>query len=194
MVEGLKAARPLVKFRRVLPVAALLFVTASTYRYYHTPTQLLRLRGVEVEARAGTPPSIVATAVNLPAGVLALPIETALGIDSLRSTYYEVFRVAGFSLFGVIFWFAAGRFIDDVIAWQSVRSGSRWRLSDCMMAALIAAEGTLVLIAFTMERSRGGSDLWLVVAATCWALLGYSALLFRIVQFRAYPRSRNRRK
>ena len=186
MVEGLKTGRPIVKFCRALPVAALLFVAASTYRYYRAAPQMMHLpRGVDIEGRVGTPPATVAVAVNLPAGILAAPFELSLP----RSAYHEVFRIVEFSLFGVIFWFVIGRFIDDAIAWRTLRSGSRWRLSDCLMAGLIAGEATVLLIFFALEPGRGISDLWLLAAATGWALLGYSALIFRIAQFRAYPRT-----
>jgi hypothetical protein len=185
MAEGLKTGRPLVKFCRALPVAALLFVAASTYRYYRSAPQLVRLpQGVEVEGRMGTPPATVATAVNLPAGILAAPFDMFLP----RSPYREAYRIVEFSLLGVVFWFAIGRFIDDAIAWRTLRSGSRWRLSDCLMAALIAAEATFLLAFFVLEPGRGVTDLWLLAAATFWALMGYSALLFRIAQYRAYPR------
>jgi len=190
MVEGLKAGRPLVKFCRVLPVAALLFVTASTYRYYRGPTRMVRLtRSIEIEARPGTPPSMIAAAVNLPAGVLALPLELTV----FGSPYREVFRIVAFSVLGVIFWFAAGRFIDDAIAWRALRSGSRWRLSDCLMAALIAAEATLALFTPALVPGLFLPNTWFMLGAIGWALLGYSALVFRVVQFRAYPRTGNRR-
>lgn len=186
MVEGLKTGRPIVKFCRALPVAALLFVVASTYRYYHAAPRMMHLpQGVDIEGRVGTPPTTVAAAVNLPAGILAAPLEFFLP----SSPYREVYRVVEFSLLGVIFWFAIGRFIDDAIAWRTFRSGSRWRLSDCLMAGLIAGEATVLLIFFALEPARGISGLWFLAAATGWALLGYSALFFRIAQFRAYPRA-----
>lgn len=190
MAEGLRTGRPVVKFCRALPVAALLFVAASTYRYYRAAPRMMRLPpGIEIEGRMGTPPATVATAVNLPAGILAAPFEMFLP----RSPYREAYRIVEFSLLGVIFWFAMGRFIDDAIAWRTLRSGSRWRLSDCLMAALIAVEATLVLIVFTLERGRDVTDLWILAAATGWGLLGYAALIFRVMQFRAYPRAKQRR-
>jgi len=186
MVEGLKTGRPIVKFCRALPLAALLFVAASSYRYYRAAPQMVHLpRGVDIEGRIGTPPVTVATAVNLPAGILAAPLESLLP----HSPYHELYRTVEFSLLGVIFWFSIGRFIDDVIAWRTLRSGSRWRLSDCLIAGLIAGEATVLLIFFALEPGRGISDFWLLASATGWALLGYSALMFRIAQFRAYPRS-----
>ncbi|MGH9568316.1 MAG: hypothetical protein ACRD4F_01665, partial [Candidatus Angelobacter sp.] len=91
-----------------------------------------------------------------------------------------------FSVLGIVFWFFAGRFLDDLIAWRSLRSGSRWRLSDCLMAAIIALEATLVLGVFLLE-PRYTPDVWFLASGLAWALLGYWALIFRIVQFRAYP-------
>lgn len=184
MVEGLKTGRPIVKFCRALPVAALLFVAASTYRYYRAAPQIVHLsRGIDIEGRVGTPPAIVATAVNLPAGILAAPLEIFL----TSSPYREAYRILTFSLLGVIFWFAIGRFIDDAIAWRTLRSGSRWRLSDCLMAGLIAGEATVLLVFFALKPGHGIAGLWLLAAATGWALLGYAALIFRVAQFRAYP-------
>ncbi len=196
MVEGLKAGRPLVKFRRVLPLAELLFVAASTYRYYRFPPRMVRGPGpgVELVLRLGTPPATVAAAVNLPAGVVALPLEMAVRLtDAPHSPYYDVFRIVEFSLLGVIFWYFAGRFMDDAIAWRALRSGSRWRLSDCLMAALIAAESTLVLFALRLMPGLFMPSAWFLLGALGWALLGYSALVFRVLQFRAYPRIKNRR-
>lgn len=189
MVEGLRQGRPLVKFRRVLPVAALLFVTITTYRYYHTePFELASPLGPVRMARPGTRPSIVAAAINLPAGILALPLELAFLRNSQRRLRsFEAFRVVEFSVLGIVFWFFAGRFLDDLIAWRWLRSGSRWRLSDCLMAAVIAVEATLVLGVFLLE-PRYSPDVWFLASGLAWALLGYWALIFRIVQFRSYPR------
>lgn len=190
MVEGLKAGRPLVKFRRALPVAALLFVAASTYRYYHAvPRTLLLPGGVTFVSRPGTPPATVATATNLPAIIFAAPVEMIF--NSPQSRYHDVFRIVEFSLLGVIFWFAAGRFFDDVIAWRAVRSGSRWRLSDCLMAALVAAEATVVLAIFALKPGIFPNT-WFLISGVGWAMLGYSAFFFRILQYRAYPRTKRR--
>lgn len=192
MVEGLKAGRPLVKFRRALPVAALLFVMASTYRYYHTIPRMLQLPGGAVlVSHPGTSPATVATATNLPAIILAAPLELIL--NPPQSSYHDLFRIVDFSLLGAVFWFAAGRFLDDVIAWRAVRSGSRWRLSDCLMAALVAAEATAVLAIFALKPGIF-PNAWFLVSGVGWAILGYSAFFFRILQYRAYPRTRERRE
>jgi hypothetical protein len=81
--------------------------------------------------------------------------------------------------------------LDDLIAWNSLRSGARWRLSDCVIAALIAAEATLVLAVFESE-PKFDRDVSLLISGVFWAMLGYSALFFRILQFRAYPRMSKR--
>ncbi len=193
MVEGLRQGRPLVKFRRVLPVAALLLVTIATYRYYRIPPRAIGFpAGPPLVVRPGTSPSVVAVAVNLPAGIFALPLEFMfLGNSPKQLRLFDAFRIIEFSVIGIVFWFFIGRFLDDLIAWNSLRSGSRWRLSDCVIAVLIAAEATLVL-AFLANEPRFDRDISFLVSGVFWAVLGYAALIFRILQFRAYPRMSKR--
>ncbi len=192
MVAGLSKGRVLVKFRRMLPIAALLFVTVSTYRYYQGAPRLLRSpAGRLVIAPSPRPrPMVVAQAVNLPAFILVLPLELAIfGSEPIQTQFFDAVRVIEFSVLGMIFWFYAGRFLDDAIAWRKLRSGSRWRLMDCIMAGLIAAESTLIFVVFLLE-PKMGPDNWILAGAIFWGILGYSAFLFRIAQFRAYPRMR----
>lgn len=190
MVEGLRVERPLIKFRLVLPIAALLLVAASCYRYY---------RGVPAAAGRGQPvftlddlriqPMIVAQAINLPAAVVALPLEVAiLGTRPRSMPVLEFVRIMEFSVIGIFFWFFMGRFVDDAIAWKQLRSGSRWRLSDCVVAAVTATNSMVGIIAFSMGQGRGRAGIWLLFSSVLWCLLGLSALGFRIMQIRAYPR------
>jgi hypothetical protein len=193
MVEGLRKGRPLVKFRRVLPVTALLLVTVATYRYYRIPPRAIGYpAGPPLVVRPGISPSVVAVAVNLPAGIFALPLEfTLLGNSPRQLRLFDAFRIIEFSVIGIVFWFFIGRFFDDLIAWNSLRSGSRWRLSDCVVAVVIAAEATLVLV-FLATEQRFDRDISFLISGVFWAVLGYSALIFRILQFRAYPRMSKR--
>lgn len=190
MVEGLRVERPLIKFRVVLPIAALLLVATSCYRYYRGPATL---RGPDnpVHSSGGlyAHPMIVAQAVNLPAAIVALPLEVAvLGTRPRSMPVLEFVRIAEFSFIGTFFWFFMGRFVDDAIEWRQLRSGSRWRLSDCLVAALTLANSTLGLIAFATGQGRGRAGIWLLLSSGLWALLGLCALVFRIMQIRAYPR------
>lgn len=191
MVEGLRTSRPLIKFRRVLPIAALLFVTASTYRYYHPPPRLVTSPGGRPLVLGGNRarPMIVATAINLPAGIIAIPLELAvLGPEGEHKPHFEAFRVVEFSLLGMIFWFYAGRYFDDLIAWRNVRSGSRWRLTDCLVAAVIAAETTFLTVVLSFQPHWSVPEFWLFSCTIGWGLLGYSAFIFRVFQLRSYPR------
>lgn len=188
MGQGLKSGRTGIKFRRILPLAALLFVTVTTYRYIafprtpHDGTTSLR-------ANPHSRPLTVAQAVNLPAFALTLPIELALfGPKRDNSAGAQAFSIVEFAVLGIIFWFFAGRFLDDFTTWRRLRSGSRWRLLDCLVAAFIAVESTLLLAVFTFIPLRDFQDMWLISASIGWAALGYFAFAFRIVQFRAYPR------
>lgn len=195
MVEGLRSRRPLVKFRRILPVAAVLFVALSTLRYYAAAPRLFRTPGGSIVSVDGhrTRPAVVSTAINLPAFLAALPLELAIFRGEPRSTpYYEPFRTFEFSLLGIFFWFFAGRTIDDWIAWRALRSGSRWRLSDCVIAGLIALESTMLAVLFAIGFRWARAELWYLASSMAWALLGYWAFIFRMVQFRAYPRIKTR--
>jgi hypothetical protein len=190
MVEGLRVQRPLIKFRLVLPIAALLLVATSCYRYYRGSPTALRAPGAALSSdEYRLHPMMVAQAVNLPAAVVALPLEVAVvGTRPLTMPGLEFVRIAEFSIIGIFFWFFMGRFVDDAIEWRQLRSGSRWRLSDCIVAALTAANSTLGFVAFTVGQNRGRGSIWLLFSSALWALLGFSALTFRIVQIRAYPR------
>ena len=194
MVEGLRSRRPLVKFRRVLPVAAVLFVAITTARYFSAAPRVLRLPGGAILSNGHrTPPAVVSTAINLPAFFFALPLELAMFRgDPRKSAYYEPFRTIEFSLLGIIFWFSAGRAIDDWIAWRQLRSGSRWRLIDCFIAGLIAIESSLLAVLFAVGFNWARAELWYLASSIGWALLGYWAFFFRIVQLRAYPRAKMR--
>jgi hypothetical protein len=195
MVEGLKSRRPLVKFCRILPVAAVLFVALSNLRYYSAAPRIFRTPRGAVFSLDGrrTRPAVVSTAINLPAFLIALPLELAIFRGDPRSTpYYEPFRTVEFSLLGMFFWFFAGRAIDDWIAWRALRSGSRWRLGDCVIAGLIALESTMLAVLFAIGFKWARAELWYLASSVFWALLGYWAFIFRIVQFRAYPRIKTR--
>jgi len=195
MVEGLRSGRPLVKFRRVLPVAAVLFVALSTFRYFSSAPRILRTPGGTILSLNGrhTRPAVVSTAINLPAFLIALPLELAVFRGDPRSnSYYEAFRTIEFSLLGIIFWFCAGRAIDDWISWRQLRSGSRWRLIDCLIAGLIAVESSMLAVLFAVGFTWARAELWYLASSVSWALLGYSAFVFRLVQFRAYPRAKMR--
>lgn len=171
-------------------MAALLLVTASCYRYYHALPAALRGTAVSSSASMSVHPMTVAQAVNLPAAVVALPLEVAIvGTRPRTIPVLEFVRIMEFSLIGMFFWFFMGRFVDDAIEWKQLRSGSRWRLSDCIVAALTAANSTLGVIAFATGQGRGRAGLWLLLSSGLWALLGFSALVFRIMQIRAYPRT-----
>jgi hypothetical protein len=190
MVEGLRVERPLIKFRRVLPMAALLLVAASCYRYYRGPASpRVPNNAIFSPDQLGIHPMTVAQAVNLPAAIVALPLEVAVvGTRPRTMPVLEFVRIAEFSIIGIFFWFFMGRFVDDAIEWRQLRSGSRWRLSDCIVAALTAANSTLGFVAFTMGQNRGRAGVWLLLSSALWALLGFSDIVFRIVQIRAYPR------
>ncbi len=190
MVEGLRVERPLIKFRLVLPIAALLLVAASCYRYYRgVPAALGPGRPVFTVDDLRIQPMIVAQAINLPAAVVALPLEVAiLGTRPRSMPVLEFVRIMEFSVIGIFFWFFMGRFVDDAIAWRQLRSGSRWRLSDCVVAAVTATNSMVGIIAFSMGQGRGRAGIWLLFSSVLWCLLGLSALGFRIMQIRAYPR------
>lgn len=195
MVEGLRSRRPIVKFCRILPVAAVLFVALSTLRYYSAAPRLLPTPGGPLFSINGrrTRPAVVSTAINLPAFAVALPLELAIFHGEPRSTpYYEPFRTIEFSLLGIFFWFSAGRAIDDWVGWRELRSGSRWRLGDCLIAALVALESSMLAVLFAIGFRWAPAELWYLASSVAWALLGYWAFIFRIVQFRAYPRIKTR--
>ncbi len=188
MGQGLKSGRPAIKLRRILPLAALLFVTVTTYRYIAFPRPPHN-GPFAVRANPRMRPLTVAQAVNLPAFALTLPLELALfGPKRDNSAAAQAFSIVEFAVLGIIFWFFVGRFLDDFITWRRLRSGSRWRLLDCLVSAFIAVEATLLLAVFTFIPLRDFQDMWLISASIGWAAVGYFAFTFRLVQLRSYPR------
>jgi hypothetical protein len=186
--QGLKSGRSAIRFRRLLPLAALLFVTAFTYRYIAFP-RLTPNGRFSMRTNPRTRPLTITQAVNLPAFALTLPLELALfGPKRDNSAGARAFSIVEFAVLGIIFWFFVGRFVDDFIAWRRLRSGSRWRLLDCLVAAFIAVESTLLLAVFTFIPLRDFQDMWLISSSIVWAGIGYFAFTFRVLQFRAYPR------
>jgi hypothetical protein len=194
MVQGLRSGRQGIKFRLVLPAAAVLFVALSTWLYAAAgPHMVYSPPDVLYSASTHTRPAVIATAVNLPAFVIALPLELAmLGSHAKSHRYYEPFRTVEFSFLGMIFWFVAGRAIDDWIGWSQIRSGSRWRLSDCLFAALIAVESTMLAVLFAVGFRWAREELWYFTSSVAWALFGYWAFIFRVVQFNSYPKVKSR--
>ncbi len=194
MVEGLRSSHQLIKFRRVLPAAAVLFVALSTWLYVAAaPRTVYAPPDLAFSDSTHTRPAVISTAVNLPAFVIALPLELAvLGPHARAHRYYEPFRTVEFSLLGIIFWFFAGRAIDDWIGWRQIRSGSRWRLSDCLLAGLIAVESTMLAVLFAVGFKWAREELWYLSSSVAWALLGYWAFIFRVVQFHSYPKVKSR--
>ena len=195
MVQGLRKRLSPIKFRHLMPVAALLFVAFSTLFFYMArPRTILTPRGTFITVSGGrTRPSVIATAINLPALVLAVPLELAVfaGQPAMHP-YHEAFRLVEFISLGVLFWFVIGRAMDDWIAWRQLRSGSRWRLLDCLIAALIALEASALAVQFSARFKWDQAQLWYLAGAIGWALMGYAAFVFRIAQLRAYPRARGK--
>jgi hypothetical protein len=194
MVQGLRVIRPVVKLRHILPVAAVLFVAFSTLFFYMArPRTFLTPRGTFISITGGrTAPTVIATAINLPALVLAVPLEVAIFNDQPGNPYHEPFRLLEFTCLGIFFWSIVGRAIDDWIVWRRLRSGSRWRLSDCLIAGLIALEASALSVQFSARFKWGQAEIWYLAGAIGWAILGYSVLIFRIAQLRAYPRAGDR--
>ena len=129
MGQGLKSGRPAIKLRRILPLAALLLVTVTTYRYIAFPRPTHN-GPFALHGDPRTRPLTVAQAVNLPAFALTLPLELALfGPKRDNSAAAQAFSIVEFAVLGIVFWFFVGRFFDDFITWRRLRSGSRWRLS-----------------------------------------------------------------
>jgi len=195
MVQGLRTSVSPVKFRHIMPLAALLFVAFSTLFFYMArPRTILTPRGTFISVTGGrTRPTVVATAVNLPALVIAVPLELAVftGQPAMHP-YHQPFRLLEFTSLGILFWFIMGRAMDDWIVWRQLRSGSRWRLMDCLIAALIALEASALAVQFSVRLKWDPEQLWYLAGAIGWAILGYSALVFRIAQLRAYPRAHGR--
>lgn len=188
MGQGLKSGRSAIKLRRMLPLAALLFVTVTTYRYMAFP-RTPHNGPITLRANTRTRPLTVVQAVNLPAFALTLPLELALfGPRRDNSAGAQAFSIVEFAVLGIFFWFFVGRFFDDLLTWRRLRSGARWRLLDCLVSVFIAVEATLLLAVFTFAPLRDFQDMWLISASIGWAALGYFAFTFRIMQFRAYPR------
>jgi hypothetical protein len=195
MVQGLRTRLLPIKFSHIMPVAALLFVAFSTLFFHMArPRTILTPRGTFISLSGGrTRPSVIATAVNLPALVIAVPLELAIfpGQPGTQP-YHEPFRLLEFTCLGILFWFIIGRAMDDWIVWRQLRSGSRWRLMDCIIAALIALEASALAVQFSARFKWDQDQLWYLAGAIGWALLGYSAFVFRIAQLRAYPRARGK--
>ena len=191
MVQGLRTRLSPIKFRRVMPLAAILFVAFSTLFFMMRPRTILTPRGTFMSVSGGrTRPSVIATAVNLPALVLAVPLELAIFAGQpVVHPYHELFRLLEFTFLGILFWFVIGRAVDDWIVWRQLRTGSRWRLLDCVISALIALEASALVVQFSASFKWDQAQLWYLAGAIGWALLGYSAFIFRIAQLRAYPRA-----
>jgi hypothetical protein len=121
--------------------------------------------------------------INLPAAAVVVPIEFAARQGG--SWMNTNFRFFGFWIAGLLCWYMAGRFVDDVIDWRRSRLLPRKNSSDIAFALLAVPSSILLASVFLFS---GGASRILVVASAVWLVLSAAALIFRLAQIIAQRR------
>lgn len=124
-----------------------------------------------------------AEGINLPAAAVVVPIEFAArqGGNWMNTN----FRFFGFWIVGLLCWYMAGRFLDDVIQWRHRRVLPTKNASDIAFALLAVPSSILLASVFLFS---GPASRVLAVTSAIWLVLSGAALIFRLVQIIAQRR------
>lgn len=189
--------------RRILALFALLATFAIHWldlyqrqqlsRYFHRTYVDGRI-GIDMDwdaiekAKPKVEPYEISMLLNAPAGALFLPVELATwGISAERLRDINAFHnriLWEFGLFGILVWYAAGKFIDDVRATFATDPEINLRWYDWIFSLLSLATGFIVF-SIGREETDFHAHVSYVYAGIAWMLLGMICVVFRTFQWRS---------
>ena len=135
---------------------------------------------------------VIAMMLNAPSGALVLPIVLATsGTDAIPPKDLDAFHTRilwEFGLFGILVWYAAGTFIDDMRLTFSADPEINLRWYDWIFSVLCLASG-FILIAGGWGEADLHTRVACVSVGLAWMLLGTTSILFRLFQWRSLRRT-----
>lgn len=171
------------RFRFLLPILqtiAMLLIVWTPWNPKLHEIVLKRADGGEFEVRTllpGPPASDWAMGINLPALTVATPVEFAFRKpEALRNYTIQFF---GLWIVGLLCWYMAGRFVDDLIMWRRSGALPRKHWGDLTFALIAFPSAILLAGAFTFDRVGPTS---LAVWGVLWLVVTACALIFRVAQ------------
>jgi hypothetical protein len=180
------------RFRLWLPLLqsiAMLLITWAPWSPQAHQSPIVRPEEREISTWTLIPrPNIVdpfdfAEGINLPAAAVVVPIEFAArqGGNWMNTN----FRFFGFWIGGLLCWYMAGRFLDDVVQWRHSRALPTQNASDIAFALLALPSSILLASVFLFS---GPASRILAVTSAIWLVLSGAALIFRLAQIIAQRR------
>lgn len=180
------------RFRLWLPVLqsiAMLLITWAPWSPEAHRLTIVRPEERKISTWTVVPrPNIVdpfdfAEGINLPAAAVVVPIEFAARQGG--SWMNTNFRFFGFWIGGLLCWYMAGRFVDDVMQWRRSRVLPTKHSIDIAFA-LLALPSSILLASVCLF--SGPASRVLAVASAFWLAMSGAALIFRLVQIIAQRR------
>jgi hypothetical protein len=131
--------------------------------------------------------------LNAPSGALVLPIVLATsGTDAVPAKDLDAFHTQmlwEFGLFGILVWYAAGKFIDDLRLTFSSDPEINLRWYDWTFSVLCLAGGFVVFGIGLWAETDFLARVSCVSVGAAWLLLGTTSILFRLFQWRSLRRA-----
>lgn len=131
----------------------------------------------------------VVTALNVPVEFVQIPYAM---VNPNKSEWRPpgmdlfVWRAITYPVWGMLFWWIAGRGADALAAARQNRVTPRIHWLEMVVGVLLLAMGVLVMLAFALggPQHSDSRDLWFLAMAILWGLLGSLSLAGGIMQWR----------
>jgi hypothetical protein len=150
------------------------------------PEDLEQLRAEESNERR----QALAAALNVPAGLLQLPY-AILNPGRIpwvpRGIFVETWRAMSWPLIGIMFWWAAGRGLEGLLAARQgiIRPAISWVETGVAAVVVLIFGGVATFLPFDRETMRGDPSLKILLTGCgLWAILACVMIAARIAQWR----------
>lgn len=135
-------------------------------------------------------------ALNVPAGLVELPY-TILNPEKRvwvpRGIFFETWRAMSWPLIGIMFWWAAGRGLEGLLAARQgiIRPAISWVETGAAAVFVFIFGGVATFLPFDRETMRGDPSMKiLLMGCGLWAILACVMIAARIAQWRIRVASR----
>jgi hypothetical protein len=129
-------------------------------------------------------------ALNVPAGLVELPY-TILNPEKRawapRGIFFETWRAMSWPLIGIMFWWAAGRGLEGLLAARRgiIRHAISWTETGIAAVFVFIFGGVAIFLPFDRETVRGDPSVKiLLMGCGLWAILACVMIAARIAQWR----------
>jgi hypothetical protein len=152
------------------------------------PQDLKMLHDAEKNARRENVPA----ALNVPLGLLQLPY-TILNPERQawvpRGMFFETWRAVSWPLIGIMFWWAAGRGLEALVAARRgiIRPRISWPEMGIASLFFVIFGGVAIFLTFDRESMRSDPNSAILLAGCgLWAILAGVTIAARIAQWRIH--------